>query len=216
MTSLLHALGFALLGVQTVALVALLLRLAPGRTRRGPVKPVLVPRRDTSVSVIVATLNEAHRIGPCLDGLAAQIDPLLEILVVDSRSTDGTREIVAAYAARDRRIRLITDDPLPPGWVGKVWALETGLQHARGVWVLGIDADTLAGAGPDRRGGARRGAGPARCRVVRSAVRGTDGGRTVGATCDAHHAGVPLRRGRRTAGTAGPRARERTVFHGAA
>jgi dolichol-phosphate mannosyltransferase len=143
MTDVLHVVGAVLLLAQTVALVVLLARLAPGRTRRPPVQPVLVPRRDTSVSVIVATLNEAHRIGPCLDGLAAQIDPLLEILVVDSRSTDGTRDIVAAYAARDPRIRLITDDPLPEGWVGKVWALETGLRHARGVWVLGIDADTL-------------------------------------------------------------------------
>jgi len=34
------------------------------------------------------------------------------------------------------------DDPLPPEWVGKVWALEHGLRHARGEWVLGIDADT--------------------------------------------------------------------------
>lgn len=143
MTDIVQVLGALLLLAQTVALLALLARLAPGRTRRPPVEPVLVPRRDTSVSVLVATLNEAHRIGPCLAGLSAQIDPLLEILVIDSRSTDGTRDIVAAHAARDPRIRLITDDPLPAGWVGKVWALDTGLRHARGVWVLGIDADTL-------------------------------------------------------------------------
>jgi dolichol-phosphate mannosyltransferase len=141
--NLVQVAGNVLLAGQAIALVVLLARLAPGRTRRPPVRPVLAPRRDTSVSVIVATLNEAHRIVPCLDGLTAQIDPLLEILVVDSRSTDGTREIVSAYAARDPRIRLVTDDPLPPGWVGKVWALETGLRHARGVWILGIDADTL-------------------------------------------------------------------------
>jgi len=147
MQALAHAIGVTLLLVQTVALLVLLARLLPGRSRRAPVKPVLTPRRDTSVSVIVATLNEAHRIGPCLDGLVRQIDPLLEILVVDSRSTDGTREIVSAYGARDPRIRLITDDPLPAGWVGKVWALETGLRHARGVWVLGIDADTLPAPG---------------------------------------------------------------------
>jgi dolichol-phosphate mannosyltransferase len=137
----------ALLAVQAAALVALLARLAPGRTRRPPVEPELVPRRDTSVSVIVATLNEAHRIGPCLDGLTAQVDPLLEVIVVDSDSADGTRDIVASYAARDPRVRLVSDHPLPDGWVGKVWALETGLRHARGVWVLGIDADTVPSPG---------------------------------------------------------------------
>jgi dolichol-phosphate mannosyltransferase len=63
-------------------------------------------------------------------------------LVVDSRSTDGTRAIVEEAAASDPRIRLLTDDPLPQGWVGKVWALEHGLRAARGEWVLGVDADT--------------------------------------------------------------------------
>jgi dolichol-phosphate mannosyltransferase len=106
------------------------------------VAPSTAPRTDTSVTVMVATLNEASRIGPCLEGLMAQSAPVTQILVVDSRSTDGTRELVQAAAARDPRVQLITDDPLPPGWVGKVWALETGLRHATGEWVLGIDADT--------------------------------------------------------------------------
>ena len=77
----------------------------------------------------------------------SQTDPLLEVLVVDSRSTDGTRDLVEAAARRDSRIRLITDDPLPEGWVGKVWALETGFRHARGEWMLGIDADTVPAPG---------------------------------------------------------------------
>src|SRR5206468_337827 len=68
--------------------------------------------------------------------------PLLEVLVVDSRSTDGTQAIVERAAELDPRIRLLTDDPLPDGWVGKVWALEHGLRAARGEWILGVDADT--------------------------------------------------------------------------
>ena len=92
--------------------------------------------------MIVATLNEAHRISPCLAGLAAQSDAVREILVVDSGSTDGTDDLVRRAAARDPRFRLLRDDPLPAGWVGKVWALEHGLRHASGDWVLGIDADT--------------------------------------------------------------------------
>lgn len=136
-----------LLAVQLFLLGLLLVRLLPGRTRRPPVPPRPDPRHDTAVTVLVPAYNEARRIGPCLEGLMAQGAPLREVLVVDSRSTDGTRELVAAAAARDPRIRLLTDPPLPPGWIGKVWALEAGLREAAGEWVLGIDADTVPAPG---------------------------------------------------------------------
>jgi dolichol-phosphate mannosyltransferase len=128
---------------QGIALLVLLARLSPGRTRRPPVQPPGAPVTDTSVTVMVATLNEARRIGPCLDSLVGQDAAMTEALIIDSRSTDGTRELVQQAAMRDARIRLLTDDPLPDGWVGKVWALESGLQQARGEWVLGVDADTV-------------------------------------------------------------------------
>jgi dolichol-phosphate mannosyltransferase len=131
-----------LLVIQAIAFLVLIVRLLPGRTRRAPLEPKLVDNDDTTVSVIVATLNEAARIAPCLAGLAAQKRPLREIIVVDSNSTDGTRELVRDAAQRDPRIRLLTDPPLPPGWVGKQWALQYGLEHARGEWILGLDADT--------------------------------------------------------------------------
>ena len=144
---LVRGVGVTLLAVQVPLLLLLLVRLMPGRTRRPPIAPRLTPRTDTTVTVVVATLNEAKRIGPCLEGLMAQTEPMLEVLIVDSRSTDGTRELVEAASARDSRIRLVTDDPLPAGWVGKVWALETGLLQAKGAWVLGIDADTVPAPG---------------------------------------------------------------------
>ena len=132
----------ALLVAQAIAFVVLVTRLLPGRKRPPPVAPRLVDNDDSSVTVILATLNEAERIGPCLAGLAAQGKTLGEIIVVDSRSTDGTPDIVRSAARRDPRMRLVTDDPLPPGWVGKPWALQHGLQQARGEWILGVDADT--------------------------------------------------------------------------
>lgn len=118
-------------------------RLLPGRRRPAPVAPITGDGERAAVSVIVATLNEAARIAPCLEGLHAQESSLLEVLIVDSNSTDGTRELVQQMMLRDSRFKLLTDDALPAGWIGKVWALETGLQHARGEWVLGIDADTV-------------------------------------------------------------------------
>jgi dolichol-phosphate mannosyltransferase len=132
---------------QALALVVLIARLLPGRKRCPPVEPLDREITDTTVSVIVASLNEAHRIEPCLRGLSAQGPPLHEILIVDSRSTDGTRDLVARAAQQDPRIRLLTDDPLPDGWVGKVWALEHGLHAATGEWILGVDADTAPAPG---------------------------------------------------------------------
>jgi len=131
----------ALLVAQGLALLVLAARLSSGRTRRAPTPPHLAEITDTTVTVIVPTLNEATRIGPCLTGLRAQARPVLEVLIVDSGSTDGTRELIAEAALLDPRVRLLTDDPRPDDWVGKVWALEQGLHAARGEWVLGIDAD---------------------------------------------------------------------------
>jgi dolichol-phosphate mannosyltransferase len=131
----------ALLVAQCLALLVLAVRLSAGLTRRAPTPPHLAEITDTTVSVIVPTLNEASRIGPCLAGLRAQGRPLLEVLIVDSDSTDGTRELIAEAAALDPRVRLLSDHPRPADWVGKVWALERGLHAARGEWVLGIDAD---------------------------------------------------------------------------
>ena len=127
---------------QFAALLLLLARLASGRSRRPPIEPLVDGVRSTTVSVILATLNEGKRIGPCLEGLRAQGDPLLEVIVVDSRSSDDTPQLVRAIAERDSRFRLENDPPLPKDWIGKVWALQHGLGQARGEWVLGMDADT--------------------------------------------------------------------------
>ena len=132
----------ALLLLQAGALLLLVIRLLPGRTRRPPIEPMPGDAHAGRVTVVVTSLDEAHRIGPCLDGLRAQGPAMLEALIVDSRSTDGTWELIQAAAEHDPRIVPMHDDPLPPEWVGKVWALEHGLRHARGEWVLGIDADT--------------------------------------------------------------------------
>ena len=137
----------ALILAEGLALMVLLARLAGGRTRRPPETPAPGTGAPGLVTIVIATLNEAARIAPLLRGVAAQGDVVKEILVVDSHSTDGTRELVTAAAARDSRIRLLTDPPLPPAWVGKAWALQHGLEHATTEWVLGLDADTEPASG---------------------------------------------------------------------
>lgn len=140
----------ALALLQVSLALVLLRRLSGGRTRRPPEAPRPDAREAQDadgLTIVVATLNEAHRIAPCLRGLLQQGAPVREILVVDSGSTDGTREMVQAAAALDPRIRLLTDPPLPSGWIGKAWALQFGTQQATQPWVLGMDADTEAAPG---------------------------------------------------------------------
>ncbi|GAI34864.1 unnamed protein product, partial [marine sediment metagenome] len=56
--------------------------------------------KNQFVSVVVAVRNEERYIRECLDSLLAQDYPRnrYEVLVVDGRSTDRTREIVEGYA----------------------------------------------------------------------------------------------------------------------
>jgi dolichol-phosphate mannosyltransferase len=142
---LLGSIALGLLLSQGSAALILFSRLVKGATRHAP----LTPKRSTpiqagSVSVVVPTLNEVDRIAPCLTGLSQQGAEVREILIVDSNSKDGTRDRVLAAAQTESRLQLITDDPLPTGWVGRPWALHSGFlaSSVESEWILGIDADT--------------------------------------------------------------------------
>jgi dolichol-phosphate mannosyltransferase len=143
----LGAVAWGLLLCQGAASFILLSRLIKGAVRRPPLTPNIATDSGilgSSVSVVVPTLNEVDRIAPCLTGLRLQGDVVREILVVDSNSQDGTRELVKEAAEADSRLKLVTDDPLPAGWVGRPWALNYGFWSSapESEWILGIDADT--------------------------------------------------------------------------
>jgi dolichol-phosphate mannosyltransferase len=135
--------------LQVPATLVLLKRLSTARDRTAPLLPLefsaeALAKQDPKVSIVIPTLNEIDRLPICLEGLRDQAAK--EIIVVDSRSQDGTPEYVQKLQ-KDFPIplKLITDDPLPEGWVGRPWALHTGFLNSdpTSEWVLGIDADTL-------------------------------------------------------------------------
>jgi glycosyltransferase involved in cell wall biosynthesis len=83
---------------------------------------------DITLSVTLITHNESRHIAACLKSVAFAD----EWVVVDSGSTDGTREIAESMGARVVK----TDD-----WPGFGVQKNRALDLARGRWVLSIDAD---------------------------------------------------------------------------
>ncbi|GAB1540847.1 glycosyltransferase family 2 protein [Scytonema sp. NUACC21] len=145
-----NAISLLLLLIQLPATAILLSRLLTGPRRQSPIAPQNpTPELLGSVSIVIPTLNEALRISPLLTGLSRQSYEVREIIVVDSRSRDGTPDLVKAAQQKDPRFRVMTDDPLPKGWVGRPWALHNGfLQSAEASeWFLGMDADTQPAPG---------------------------------------------------------------------
>ncbi|BAZ21139.1 glycosyl transferase family protein [Kalymmatonema gypsitolerans NIES-4073] len=144
------AISLLLLLIQLPATAILLSRLVKGPSRLPPIAPKNpTPELLGAVSVVIPTLNEALRISPLLDAISRQSYEVREIIVVDSKSGDGTPDLVKAAQQKDPRFRLMTDDPLPTGWVGRPWALHYGfLQTSEGSeWFLGMDADTQPSPG---------------------------------------------------------------------
>jgi len=135
--------------LQVPATLVLLKRLSTARDRTAPLLPLdsseeELAKQHPKVSIVIPTLNEIDRLPTCLEGLRDQAAK--EIIVVDSRSQDGTPEYVQKLQ-QDFPIplKLITDPPLPQDWVGRPWALHNGFLNSdpASEWVLGIDADTL-------------------------------------------------------------------------
>jgi hopene-associated glycosyltransferase HpnB len=86
------------------------------------------------VVVIVPARNEAKTISQAISSLAKQDYPgECSIILVDDHSEDGTAAIakkVAEESGASLRVKILSASPLAPGWTGKLWALNEGVQLA--------------------------------------------------------------------------------------
>ena len=92
-----------------------------------------------TVTVIIPCRNERSSIGKCLDSVLAGDYPnqLLEIIVADGMSDDGTRDVLQTYHARNAKIRCV-DNPgriVPTG-------LNQAIKLATGEYIVRLDAHT--------------------------------------------------------------------------
>jgi hypothetical protein len=66
-----------------------------------------------------------------------------EVILVDDSSSDGTASIAAAAAGTGKSLRIITGQPKPAGWSGKLWAVSQGIDQTDAPVMLLADADIV-------------------------------------------------------------------------
>lgn len=104
----------------------------------------------TAVSVVIPARNEAANIGPCLRAILGGTYPkeLMEIVVVDDFSDDGTASIAEQYAAGAAcPVRVFRLDAASGAGFGKKSAIEYAVAQARGTLIATTDADGVAPPG---------------------------------------------------------------------
>ncbi|HLI56105.1 MAG TPA: glycosyltransferase family 2 protein [Actinomycetota bacterium] len=90
------------------------------------------------LSVVLPVFNEADTVATIIDEVLALTVPGLdlELVIVESNSSDGSRQVVQRYAGHPR-VRLVFEDA--PS--GKGHAVREGFRHVRGDIILIQDAD---------------------------------------------------------------------------
>jgi len=118
--------------------------------RGAPPPPDIWP----SITAVVPARDEADVIARSVGGLLAQDYPgAFGVILIDDQSADGTAEAARAAAkalGAEDRLTVISGQPLPAGWTGKLWAVSQGIEQASRTapdYLLLTDADI--GHAPD-------------------------------------------------------------------
>ena len=91
------------------------------------------------LSIVIPAFNEARRIAPTLEDVAAHLESKdygWEVLVVDDGSADETAAVVEGWALGKPNVRLIRI-----AHFGKGWAVKTGMLESTGAYRFMCDAD---------------------------------------------------------------------------
>ena len=125
------------------------------RSGAGNLSPV------RKVSVVMPVFNSGTALVPCLESVLSQTYRDIEVVCVDDGSTDGSADVLADFAARDVRVRVVTRSHADAGTARNV-----GYAEATGDALLFLDSDDVFA--PD---------------MIATLVRGLDDGFTEIAVC---------------------------------
>src|SRR5213594_1442193 len=87
----------------------------------SPIEPAGEPIK---LSVIIPARNEEEDLDKALRSVLSQRGVEFEVILVNDHSTDRTGPIADTLAQSDSRLRVVHNPPLPPGWLGKLNAVQ--------------------------------------------------------------------------------------------
>ncbi|GAA0579574.1 glycosyltransferase family 2 protein [Craurococcus roseus] len=90
-----------------------------------------------TASILIAAHNAAAFLDGAVSSALSQTCRTVEVVAVDDASSDGTHDLLAAWARRDRRLTVLRH----PQRRGAGAARNTAIAHARGRWLAVLDAD---------------------------------------------------------------------------
>jgi len=121
-------------GVLTLVIWVYLVLARGGFWRITPADPALdVKASAVNIAVIIPARNEADVVGRAIRSLLQQSGHhQIHIFLVDDASTDGTAQAARAAAIAEgqaQNLTVVSGSPLPPGWSGKLWAMQQGIEQ---------------------------------------------------------------------------------------
>jgi glycosyltransferase involved in cell wall biosynthesis len=100
-----------------------------------------IPER--SVVIIIPVRNEEYALKKALTSVCNLDYSNYRILVINDRSTDNTGNILSEMKVQNKKLSVINIETLPPGWLGKNFALYTGSTSSHEEYILFTDADVV-------------------------------------------------------------------------
>ena len=93
-----------------------------------------------SISVVIPAYNIEDLLEKCVDSVVAQDYPkaLLQIIIVDDGSTDGSVSVLNEYADKDGRVKVVTAEHKNAGAARNI-----GYGLSKGKYLLFLDADDV-------------------------------------------------------------------------
>jgi len=98
------------------------------------------PKNQPLVSILMPVKDGEQYIGSAVESILSQTWQNWELIVVNDGSTDKTGEILAQYARKDERIKVITNKKN----LGVAASLNKALKAARGQYIARMDADDIS------------------------------------------------------------------------